>query len=99
MGTPLLFNTCTGHHTNNFAHLNQFLNKSQYNSPSWYGYGFVVGGTAGDRIVGHSGAYLGVDARLDIHLDSGFVVVILANQSGVVGPVRRKITQLIAQLK
>jgi hypothetical protein len=45
--------------------------------------------------VGHGGAYLGVDSRLDIHLDNGFIVVILANQSDVVAPVRRKINELI----
>ncbi|MCA1928699.1 serine hydrolase [Rheinheimera sp.] len=70
--------------------------KTEFNSAPWYGYGFAVGGKPDNRIVGHSGAYLGVDSRLDIHLDKGFVVVILANQSGVVGPMRRKINELIA---
>jgi len=69
--------------------------KTEFNSAPWYGYGFAVGGKPDNRIVGHSGAYLGVDSRLDIHLDTGFVVVILANQSGVVGPMRRKINELI----
>lgn len=73
--------------------------KTEYNSPPWYGYGFVVGGQPDDRIVGHSGAYLGVDAGLDIHLDKNIVVVILANQSDVLAPVRRKIGELIGLLE
>lgn len=72
-----------------------YSEKTQYNSAFWYGYGFSVSGEPNNRKVGHGGAYLGVDARLDIHLDSGFFVVILANQSDVVAPVRRKIDELI----
>jgi CubicO group peptidase (beta-lactamase class C family) len=72
-----------------------YTEKTQYNSAFWYGYGFSVSGETNNRIVGHGGAYLGVDARLDIHLDSGLIVVILANQSDVVAPVRRKINELI----
>ena len=75
-----------------------YSSKTEFNSPSWYGYGFVISGEKGNRVVGHGGASLGVDARLDIHLDTGFVVIILANQNGVVAPMRRKINNLIAQL-
>lgn len=74
-----------------------YTEKTQYNSAFWYGYGFSVSGEENNRVVGHGGAYLGVDARLDIHLDSGFIVVILANQSDVVAPVRRKINELIGR--
>ena len=74
-----------------------YSEKTKYNSAFWYGYGFSVSGEADNRVVGHGGAYLGVDARLDIHLDSGFIVVILSNQSDVVAPVRRKINELIAR--
>lgn len=75
-----------------------YSEKSKYNSAKWYGYGFSVGGTPDNRIVGHGGAYLGVDARVDMHLDKGYVVVILANQSDVVSPVRRKINELLARM-
>lgn len=75
-----------------------YSEKTKYNSAFWYGYGFSVSSGSGDRVVGHGGAYLGVDARLDIHLDSNVIVVILANQSGVVGPVRRKVNELIKRL-
>jgi CubicO group peptidase (beta-lactamase class C family) len=75
-----------------------YSNKVQYNSPAWYGYGFVIAGSENDRVVGHNGASLGIDALLDIHLDKDIVVVILANQSDVVAPVRRKINELISQL-
>ena len=76
-----------------------YTEKTKYNSAFWYGYGFSVSGDENNRVVGHGGAYLGVDARLDIHLDSGFIVVVLANQSDVVAPVRRKINDLIAAHK
>lgn len=72
-----------------------YSEKTDYNSAFWYGYGFSVSGEPSNRIVGHGGAYLGVDARLDIYLDKGFVIVILANQSNVVAPVRRKVNELI----
>jgi CubicO group peptidase (beta-lactamase class C family) len=75
-----------------------YSNKVQFNSPAWYSYGFVVSGTENNRVIGHNGASLGIDARLDIHLDKDIVVVILANQSDVVAPVRRKINELISQL-
>jgi hypothetical protein len=74
-----------------------YSEKTKYNSAFWYGYGFSVSGALNNRVVGHGGAYLGVDARLDIHLDSGYTVIILANQSDVVAPVRRKINDLIAR--
>jgi len=76
-----------------------YSEKTQYNSAFWYGYGFSVSGEQHNRVVGHGGAYLGVDARLDIHLDAGFNVVILANQSNVVAPVRRKITDLLSRFQ
>jgi len=75
-----------------------YSNKVQYNSPSWYSYGFVISGTNVDRVIGHNGASLGVDARLDMHLDTDITVIVLANQSDVVAPVRRKINILISQL-
>ena len=77
--------------------LEAYSEKTNYKSAFWYGYGFSISGDPHNRVIGHGGAYLGVDARLDIHLDSGFTVVILANQSDVVAPVRRKINELIAR--
>jgi CubicO group peptidase (beta-lactamase class C family) len=75
-----------------------YSEKTKYNSAFWYGYGFSIRGESDDRVVGHGGAYLGVDARLDIHLDSNIIVIILANQSDVVSPVRRKVNELIKRL-
>jgi CubicO group peptidase (beta-lactamase class C family) len=76
-----------------------YSEKTDYNSAFCYGYGFSVSGEPNNRIVGHGGAYLGVDARLDIYLDKGFIVVILANQSNTVAPVRRKINELITRYR
>jgi len=89
---------------NNFSLLSKemtellYSNKVQFNSPAWYSYGFVVSGAKGNRVIGHNGASLGVDARLDMHLDKGITVIVLANQSDVVAPVTRKINELISQL-
>ena len=76
-----------------------YSEKTDYNSAFWYGYGFSVSGEPDNRIVGHGGAYLGVDARLDIYLDKGFTVVILGNQSDTVAPVRKKINELITRYR
>ena len=44
-----------------------------------YAYGFVEQVAAGERIVGHSGGFAGINGRLDICLDSGYTVAVLAN--------------------
>ena len=45
-----------------------------------YAYGFGDKRVDGHRIVGHSGGFPGVNARLDMHWDSGYTVVVLANR-------------------
>ena len=71
--------------------------KPQINSPR-YGYGFSVGGTDDNRIIGHSGSYIGASAYFRVFLDKGYTVVVLANQSFASEPVSAKIGQLIQQL-
>lgn len=44
-----------------------------------YGYGFAVSGRADNRIVGHSGTFPGISTRLDMYLDRGYTLAVLAN--------------------
>jgi CubicO group peptidase (beta-lactamase class C family) len=44
-----------------------------------YAYGFMLTLVDGKRVVGHSGAFPGIGARLDMYLDHGYTVVILSN--------------------
>jgi CubicO group peptidase (beta-lactamase class C family) len=44
-----------------------------------YGYGFGDKNPDGDRIVGHNGGAPGMNAQLDIHWNTGYTVVVLAN--------------------
>lgn len=44
-----------------------------------YAYGFEDHQTVGHRIVGHGGGAPGMNSQLDIYLDDGYTVVVLAN--------------------
>ncbi|MBN1938146.1 MAG: beta-lactamase family protein [Candidatus Aminicenantes bacterium] len=44
-----------------------------------YGYGFQVSTGPAGRIVGHSGGFPGINARLEIFRDSGFIVALMSN--------------------
>ncbi len=44
-----------------------------------YAYGLMVSLVEGKRIVGHSGTFPGIGARLDMYLDHGYTAVILSN--------------------
>jgi len=71
-----------------------YSSKPQFNS-STYGYGFRVKGEENDRIVGHDGAFPGIDANLDIHLDKGYITVVLANYGRSAKPVINKMNELL----
>jgi CubicO group peptidase (beta-lactamase class C family) len=44
-----------------------------------YAYGFVEDIVRDQRIVGHSGGFAGINAQLDMYLDSGYTVAVMAN--------------------
>lgn len=44
-----------------------------------YAYGFMLNLVDGKRIIGHSGTFPGIGARLDMYLDHGYTVAILSN--------------------
>lgn len=62
-----------------------------------YGYGFQLSGEQDNRIVGHSGAFAGISANLDVYLDQGYIAIVLSNYSRGAPPVVQKIRLLIAQ--
>lgn len=64
-----------------------------------YGYGFQVVQGPGGKTVGHSGGFPGINSRLDIHLDSGYIVAAMSNIDGGAGPLVNKIGQILARIK
>ena len=72
--------------------------KPEVSSPD-YGYGFQLGGTPEDRIVGHGGGFPGISSNLDLFLDSGYTAVVLTNLDGGAQPVQQKIRELVARLE
>lgn len=72
--------------------------KPELNSPG-YGFGFLVRGQPGERIVGHSGGFAGISANLDMFLDSGYTAVVMSNYDGAARPVSAKMRELIARRK
>ena len=58
-----------------------FTPDPERNSPT-YGYGFMIGGLAPDREVGHGGSFPGMSTRLSMFLDSGYTFVALCNGAG-----------------
>ena len=72
--------------------------KPALNSPE-YGFGFGVGGGPGDRIVGHSGGFPGINSNLDIYLDSGYTAAVMSNYDQGARPIQVKIRELIGNRK
>jgi CubicO group peptidase (beta-lactamase class C family) len=64
-----------------------------------YGYGFSVVEDAAGRIVGHGGGFPGINSKLDIYLDSGYIVAVMSNIDRGANPVALKISQLLARVK
>jgi CubicO group peptidase (beta-lactamase class C family) len=88
----------------NYKLLNKALTEQIYSakpalhSPN-YGYGFNVAGTSDNRIIGHRGGFPGILANLDIHLDSGFVSIVLSNYGRSAQPVVTEINRFIAMIE
>ena len=66
---------------------------------SGYGYGFNVETNTDGKIVGHSGGFPGLNSKLDIFLDKGYIVAVMSNYDSGASPVALKINQLISRLK
>jgi CubicO group peptidase (beta-lactamase class C family) len=64
-----------------------------------YGYGFTIAEGPSGKVVGHGGGFPGINARLDIYLDKGYIVAVLSNYDNGASPVAQKISQLLARVK
>lgn len=62
-----------------------------------YGLGFGVTSSPAGRVVGHSGGFPGISASLNMYLDEGYTIAVLANLGGAANMVDEKARLLIAQ--
>jgi CubicO group peptidase (beta-lactamase class C family) len=60
-----------------------------------YGCGFAVADGPAGKVVGHTGGFPGISSSLEIHVDRGFVVVVLSNYSGGSEEVGRGLAELL----
>jgi CubicO group peptidase (beta-lactamase class C family) len=71
--------------------------KTQMGPEGMYAYLFEDRMVNGHRIVGHGGGAPGINANLDMYLDSGYTVAVMANYDGAASKVARKIEELLAR--
>ncbi len=71
--------------------------KAHMGPESMYAYLFQDRNVNGHRIVGHGGGAPGINAKLDMYLDSGYTVAVMANYDGAAGTVAGKIEELLAR--
>jgi CubicO group peptidase (beta-lactamase class C family) len=64
-----------------------------------YGYGFQVVQSPAGKVVGHSGGFPGINSRLDIYVDSGYIVAAMSNQDGGASPLAAKIGSILERVK
>lgn len=62
-----------------------------------YGYGFFVRELPNDKIVGHSGGFLGISARMDMHLKTGWTVISLSNFDRIGDVVAARVRRMILE--
>lgn len=63
-----------------------------------YGYGFQVTDRPGNKVVGHSGGFPGLNGQLDIYLDKKVVIAALANQDDAASTLAGRIGQLLERV-
>jgi CubicO group peptidase (beta-lactamase class C family) len=71
--------------------------KTQRGPGSMYAYLFQDRMVKGQRVVGHGGGAPGINANLDMYLDSGYTVAVMANYDGAASKVAGKIEELLAR--
>ncbi len=64
-----------------------------------FGYGYLFGNhtVGGQRIVGHNGGAPGINAALDMYLDSGYTVAVMSNYDQAAGTVAGIIEKLLTR--
>lgn len=74
--------------------------KVQRDESTKYAYGFEEKRVKGERVVGHGGGFPGVSTQLEMYLDTGYTVVVLANADTLGMPaVAIKARELLAGLQ
>ncbi len=58
-----------------------------------------IQGESGNRIVGHGGGFPGISSNLDMYLDTGYTVAVMANYDRAAKMVSGKIEELLARVK
>ncbi|TMP37309.1 serine hydrolase domain-containing protein [Pseudoalteromonas rubra] len=71
--------------------------KPEFNSAR-YGYGFGIWEGKNGKVIGHSGAFIGVSAEFRVFLDKDLVLIILGNQDDATTPVLTVADYLIEHL-
>ena len=61
-------------------------------------YGFSVQTNSHGRVVGHSGAFIGVSSAMQIYLDKGYTLVVLSNRDFASEPVVAMADSLLSRL-
>lgn len=64
-----------------------------------YGYGFQVVQGPGWKVVGHSGGFPGINSKLDIYIDSGYIIAAMSNQDNGASPLANRIGSILARVK
>ncbi len=68
--------------------------KPELNSRT-YGYGFIISEKGDERIVGHSGGFVGIRSTLRIFLRSGYTIAVMSNYTSGMTPVKEKLETLV----
>ena len=63
-----------------------------------YGYGFGIRQGGGDKIVGHSGGFNGINSELNIHLKSGYIVAVMSNYDNGASPLTTRINLILGRV-
>jgi CubicO group peptidase (beta-lactamase class C family) len=64
-----------------------------------YGYGFAVARGPSGKVVGHSGGFDGINSRLDIYVDTGYIVAVMSNIESGASPLADRIGRTLARVK
>ena len=68
-------------------------------SDSPYGYGFGIEEGPAGKIVGHSGGFAGINGNLDIFVDSGYIIAVLANADNGARPLASRLKGLANRIE
>ena len=65
----------------------------------YYGYGFSIEEGSNGKVVGHNGGFEGINSRLDIYLDKGYIIAVMSNYDNGADSIVQKVGQLLARIR